>query len=97
MFIILSDLCGFVFDIIVFLLFILIRSHGGHLKTKGITYLSNIRMAFVAKLPLGHFTTFDMPLVCVTPYVVSNCQFCAVWFQVYCFSFLVEVVFSVTS
>ncbi|KAL9327241.1 hypothetical protein ACSQ67_007886 [Phaseolus vulgaris] len=54
-------------------------SHGGHLKTKGIVYLSNIRMVFVAKSPVGHFTAFDMPLVCVTPYAVSNCQFCAAW------------------
>ncbi|WVZ22303.1 hypothetical protein V8G54_000847 [Vigna mungo] len=39
-------------------------SHGGHVKTKGIIYLSNIRMVFVAKSPVGHFTAFDMPLAC---------------------------------
>ncbi|ESW28284.1 hypothetical protein PHAVU_003G274200 [Phaseolus vulgaris] len=40
--------------------------HGGHLKTKGIVYLSNIRMVFVAKSPVGHFTAFDMPLLYVS-------------------------------
>ncbi|RZB98991.1 hypothetical protein D0Y65_021742 [Glycine soja] len=38
-------------------------NHGGNLKTKGIVYLSNIRMVFVAKSPVGHFTAFDMPLL----------------------------------
>ena len=38
-------------------------NHGGHLKTKGIVYLSNIRMVFVAKSSVGHFTAFDMPLL----------------------------------
>ncbi|RDX89730.1 SPAC29B12.11c [Mucuna pruriens] len=37
--------------------------HGGHIKTKGIVYLSNIRMVFVAKSPVGSFIAFDMPLL----------------------------------
>ncbi|KAK7262733.1 hypothetical protein RJT34_30313 [Clitoria ternatea] len=37
--------------------------HGGHLKTKGTIYLSNIRMVFVAKSPVGSFIAFDMPLL----------------------------------
>ncbi|XP_027917186.1 UPF0664 stress-induced protein C29B12.11c [Vigna unguiculata] len=40
-------------------------SHGGHVKTKGIVYLSNIRMVFVAKSPVGQFGAFDMPLLYV--------------------------------
>nr|AFK43816.1 unknown [Lotus japonicus] len=38
-------------------------NHGGHLKTKGTIYLSNIRMVFVAKSPAGGLTAFDMPLL----------------------------------
>ncbi|KAK7360420.1 hypothetical protein VNO77_02413 [Canavalia gladiata] len=38
-------------------------NHGGHLKSKGIIYLSNIRMVFVAKSPVGSFIAFDMPLL----------------------------------
>jgi len=65
---------GFVFDIIVCVcVFFFFRSHGGHVKTKGIVYLSNIRMVFVAKSPVGQFGAFDMPLVCVTPYAVLDC------------------------
>ena len=37
--------------------------HGGHLKAKGIIYLSNIRMVFVAKNPVGGLVAFDMPLL----------------------------------
>ncbi|KAL5724541.1 hypothetical protein ACHQM5_007786 [Ranunculus cassubicifolius] len=39
--------------------------HGGHVKAKGIIYLSNIRMVFVANKPVAHFTAFDMPLLFV--------------------------------
>ncbi|XP_028752378.1 UPF0664 stress-induced protein C29B12.11c [Neltuma alba] len=38
-------------------------NQGGHIKTKGTIYLSNIRMVFVAKLPVGDFAAFDMPLL----------------------------------
>ena len=62
-------LCG----IMKILLLTFVSNHGGNLKTKGIVYLSNIRMVFVAKSPVGHFTAFDMPLVCVTPFIVLNC------------------------
>lgn len=58
-----------IIDIIIILLFILfwmVRDHGGRLKAKGIIYLSNIRMVFVAKNPVGGLIAFDMPLVCVT-------------------------------
>ncbi|KAG6709044.1 hypothetical protein I3842_06G112800 [Carya illinoinensis] len=40
--------------------------NGGHLKTKGTIYLSNIRMVFVANKPVGNFTAFDMPLGCTS-------------------------------
>ncbi|KAJ7979710.1 UPF0664 stress-induced protein C29B12.11c [Quillaja saponaria] len=40
-------------------------AHEGHLKTKGIIYLSNIRMVFVANKPVGGFAAFDMPLLFV--------------------------------
>ncbi|KAK1294564.1 hypothetical protein QJS10_CPA16g00707 [Acorus calamus] len=36
---------------------------GGHVKAKGIVYLSNIRMVFVASKPVGNFVAFDMPLL----------------------------------
>ncbi|CAL0313035.1 unnamed protein product [Lupinus luteus] len=36
---------------------------GGDLKTKGVIYLSNIRMVFVANSPVGAFFAFDMPLL----------------------------------
>ncbi|XP_050372729.1 uncharacterized protein LOC126790512 isoform X2 [Argentina anserina] len=36
---------------------------GGKLKAKGTIYLSNIRMVFVSKQPVGDFVAFDMPLV----------------------------------
>lgn len=39
------------------------RAHGGHVKAKGIIYLSNVRMVFVANKPVGDFAAFDMPLV----------------------------------
>jgi hypothetical protein len=39
------------------------RAPGGHVKTKGTIYLSNIRMVFVANKPVGNFFAFDMPLV----------------------------------
>ncbi|KAI4295232.1 hypothetical protein L6164_035299 [Bauhinia variegata] len=38
-------------------------THGDHVKTKGTIYLSNIRMVFVARRPVGDFTAFDMPLL----------------------------------
>lgn len=38
---------------------------GGHAKTKGTIYLSNIRMVFVASKPVGNFFAFDMPLLYV--------------------------------
>ncbi|EMS46634.1 hypothetical protein CFC21_066708 [Triticum aestivum] len=38
---------------------------GGHAKTKGTIYLSNIRMVFVAAKPVGNFFAFDMPLLYV--------------------------------
>uniref|UniRef100_A0ACD5VED1 Uncharacterized protein n=1 Tax=Avena sativa TaxID=4498 RepID=A0ACD5VED1_AVESA len=38
---------------------------GGHAKTKGTIYLSNIRMVFVAANPVGNFFAFDMPLLYV--------------------------------
>jgi len=41
----------------------MVRSHGGRLKAKGIIYLSNIRMVFVAKNPVDGLYAFDMPLV----------------------------------
>lgn len=40
-----------------------LRAPGGHAKTKGTIYLSNIRMVFVAAKPVGNFFAFDMPLV----------------------------------
>jgi hypothetical protein len=40
-----------------------IRAPGGHVKTKGTIYLSNIRMVFVANKHVGNFFAFDMPLV----------------------------------
>lgn len=39
------------------------RAEGGQVKAKGIIYLSNIRMVFVASKPVGGFVAFDMPLV----------------------------------
>ncbi|XP_050225535.1 UPF0664 stress-induced protein C29B12.11c [Mercurialis annua] len=38
-------------------------SNGGHVKAKGIIYLSNIRMVFVASKPAGNFRAFDLPLL----------------------------------
>ncbi|XP_065864027.1 UPF0664 stress-induced protein C29B12.11c isoform X2 [Euphorbia lathyris] len=38
-------------------------SQGGHVKAKGVLYLSNIRMVFVANKPVGSFTAFDMPML----------------------------------
>ncbi|KDP23219.1 hypothetical protein JCGZ_23052 [Jatropha curcas] len=38
-------------------------SHGGHVKAKGVIYLSNVRLVFVAHKPVGAFTAFDMPLL----------------------------------
>jgi len=37
--------------------------HGGHVKAKGVIYLSNIRMVFVSSKPVDNFVAFDMPLV----------------------------------
>ncbi|KAH0888064.1 hypothetical protein HID58_050493 [Brassica napus] len=37
--------------------------HGGHVKAKGVIYLSNIRMVFVATKPVENFVAFDMPLL----------------------------------
>ncbi|KAI5419056.1 UPF0664 stress-induced protein C29B12.11c isoform X2 [Lathyrus oleraceus] len=37
--------------------------HGGRLKAKGIVYLSNVRMVFVAKNPVDGIVAFDMPLL----------------------------------
>lgn len=39
------------------------EAHGGHVKAKGTLYLSNIRLVFVAKKPVGNFVAFDMPLL----------------------------------
>ncbi|CAN1262276.1 UPF0664 stress-induced protein C29B12.11c [Linum perenne] len=36
-----------------------------HVKARGIIYLSNIRMVFVASKPVGIFGAFDMPLLYV--------------------------------
>lgn len=44
-------------------LFVNFRGHGGHVKAKGVIYLSNIRMVFVASKPVDNFVAFDMPLV----------------------------------
>ncbi|KAI9073815.1 hypothetical protein K1719_044222 [Acacia pycnantha] len=38
-------------------------NQGGHVKIKGTIYLSNIRMVFVAKVAVGDFAAFDMPLL----------------------------------
>lgn len=38
-------------------------TQGGTVKAKGTIYLSNIRMVFVAKKPVGNLFAFDMPLV----------------------------------
>ncbi|CDP19006.1 unnamed protein product [Coffea canephora] len=38
-------------------------AQGGHVKAKGIIYLSNIRMVFVANKPVGDFAAFDLPLL----------------------------------
>ncbi|XP_008810339.1 UPF0664 stress-induced protein C29B12.11c [Phoenix dactylifera] len=40
-------------------------AHGDHVKVKGTIYLSNIRMVFVARKPVGNFVAFDMPLLYV--------------------------------
>ncbi|XP_010536223.1 PREDICTED: UPF0664 stress-induced protein C29B12.11c-like [Tarenaya hassleriana] len=36
---------------------------GGHVKAKGVVYLSNIRLVFVASKPVGNLVAFDMPLL----------------------------------
>ncbi|XP_057773935.1 uncharacterized protein LOC130993176 isoform X1 [Salvia miltiorrhiza] len=38
-------------------------TQGGTVKAKGTIYLSNIRMVFVAKKPVGNLFAFDMPLL----------------------------------
>ncbi|GAB2281786.1 hypothetical protein Dimus_016352 [Dionaea muscipula] len=38
-------------------------SHAAKVKSKGIIYLSNIRMVFVSEKPNGNFIAFDMPLL----------------------------------
>ncbi|CAL9761254.1 unnamed protein product [Musa acuminata subsp. burmannicoides] len=40
-------------------------ANGGHVKAKGTIYLSNIRMVFVAKKPVGSFVAFDLPMLFV--------------------------------
>ncbi|KAL0823350.1 hypothetical protein Bca101_047027 [Brassica carinata] len=37
--------------------------HGGHVKAKGVIYLSNIRLVFVATKPVDNFVAFDMPML----------------------------------
>ncbi|CAH2073017.1 unnamed protein product [Thlaspi arvense] len=37
--------------------------HGGHVKAKGVIYLSNIRLVFVASKPVENFVAFDMPML----------------------------------
>ncbi|GAA0160670.1 hypothetical protein LIER_17170 [Lithospermum erythrorhizon] len=41
----------------------IVGSDGGNVKAKGIIYLSNVRMVFVANKPVGNFYAFDMPLL----------------------------------
>lgn len=48
-----------------FSLFRSCSTQGGTVKAKGIIYLSNIRMVFVAKKPVGNLYAFDMPMVCI--------------------------------
>jgi len=36
---------------------------GGKVSAKGIIYLTNVRMVFVANKPVGNFQAFDMPLL----------------------------------
>lgn len=55
-----------------------IRAHGGHVKTKGTIYLSNIRMVFVANKPDGNFVGFDMPLV----WFPEHCMLCLILYEV---------------
>ncbi|KAG6422479.1 hypothetical protein SASPL_119051 [Salvia splendens] len=43
--------------------FTLCSTQGGTVKSKGTIYLSNIRIVFVAKKPVGHLFAFDMPLL----------------------------------
>ncbi|XP_020587654.1 uncharacterized protein LOC110029624 [Phalaenopsis equestris] len=38
-------------------------SGSGHVKAKGIIYISNVRIVFVSKKPVGNFIAFDMPLL----------------------------------
>ncbi|CDP14352.1 unnamed protein product [Coffea canephora] len=38
-------------------------AQGGHVKAKGIIYLSNTRVVSVANKPVGDFAAFDLPLV----------------------------------
>lgn len=40
-------------------------TQGGTVKAKGTIYLSNIRMVFVAKKPIGNLFAFDLPLLFV--------------------------------
>ncbi|CAN8256618.1 unnamed protein product [Cochlearia groenlandica] len=37
--------------------------HGGNVKAKGVIYLSNIRLVFVASKPVENFVAFDMPML----------------------------------
>jgi len=48
---------------LMFFLVVWSRGHGGHVKAKGVIYLSNIRMVFVSSKPVDNFVAFDMPLV----------------------------------
>lgn len=41
-------------------------TNSGCVKAKGTIYLSNIRMVFVPKKPVGNFLAFDMPLLYVS-------------------------------
>jgi hypothetical protein len=58
-----ANISNHIFLLLLLLLLLSIRAPGGHVKTKGTIYLSNIRMVFVASKPVGNFFAFDMPLV----------------------------------
>ncbi|XP_027149392.1 uncharacterized protein LOC113749757 isoform X1 [Coffea eugenioides] len=62
----------------------------GHDKAKGISYLSNIRMVFVANKPGGDFAAFDLPLVSWL------CTFCSTRHSSLCYSLKHFVVNKVT-
>ncbi|XP_008666489.1 uncharacterized protein [Zea mays] len=60
-----ANISNHIFLLLLLLLLLSIRAPGGHVKTKGTIYLSNIRMVFVASKPVGNFFAFDMPLLFV--------------------------------